>query len=148
MLYTTWPVAETMGAARKATFARRVPRAVSVYGSKDGERGMIWLLAVAALAGAAAQEDDPQATVRELQQVYQDSCAQRAYGAFDDVCDQINQQLHQAQVAADRAAREARRKPPASAAPKPPAPAASPSPGPVTPPSAAPSTPPPADPHE
>jgi hypothetical protein len=98
---------------------------------------MIWLLAVAAMAGAAAQ-DDPQATVQELQQVYQDSCAQRAYGAFDDVCDQINQQLHQAQVAADRAAREARRKPPKTVVPKPVAPTASDAPASAAPTQAAP----------
>ncbi len=69
---------------------------------------MIWLFAAAALAASAAQ-DDPQATLQELRQVFQDSCAQRAYGFYDDVCEQLGIQVHAAEVAADRAEREARR---------------------------------------
>jgi hypothetical protein len=97
---------------------------------------MIWLLAAAALAAQAAQ-DDPQTNLQELHQVWQDSCAQRAYGYYDDMCEQLGIQIHAAEVAADRAAHAARRKKPKPDADKP-APAAVSTPTAVAPPAAAP----------
>ena len=97
---------------------------------------MIWLLAAAALAASAAQ-DDTQTSLQELRQVFQDSCAQRAYGAYDDVCDQLGQQVHAAEVAADRAARRKKKANPEKAADAPisasapPAAAPAPAPAPV-----------------
>lgn len=87
---------------------------------------MIWLLATAALAATAAQ-DDPQTSLQELQQVYQDSCAQRAYGSYDDVCEQLRFRVHAAEVAVDRAAQAARRKKPKASSDEPrPVPASAP----------------------
>jgi hypothetical protein len=101
---------------------------------------MIWLLAAAALAASAAQ-DDAQATLDQLRQVYQDSCAQRAYGSYDDVCEQLGIQLHAAEVAADRAAQQAKRGKPRAASdksdkPAPPAPDPTPASQPKSPPPA------------
>jgi hypothetical protein len=104
---------------------------------------MIWLLAAAALAAQAAQ-DDPQTSLQELRQVFQDSCAQRAYGFYDDVCEQLGIQVHAAEVAADRAAdraaRDAKRKKPKPSTDNP-APAAVATPTASPPPASSPSTP-------
>ena len=75
---------------------------------------MMLMLAVLALAGLApAPADDTASSLAELQQMYDQSCAAREYGAYDDLCDQLSHQLRDARVEADRAARrkaqEARR---------------------------------------
>ncbi len=67
---------------------------------------MILMLAVMALAGVApAPSDDTASSLAELQQMYDQSCAAREYGAYDDLCDQLSHQLRDARVEADRAAR-------------------------------------------
>ena len=67
---------------------------------------MILMLAVLALAGVApAPSDDTASSLAELQQMYDQSCAAREYGAYDDLCDQLSHQLRDARVEADRAAR-------------------------------------------
>ncbi len=62
---------------------------------------------------AVAPADDPASSLAGLQQMYDQSCAAREYGAYDDLCDQLSQQLKSARAQADREARrqaaEARR---------------------------------------
>ena len=64
-------------------------------------------LAVAQPLAATPPADDAGASPPELQQMYDQSCAAREYGAYDDLCDQLSHQLKDAQV---EAARDARRK--------------------------------------
>jgi hypothetical protein len=63
----------------------------------------------------------------DLRRAYEQSCVERAYGQFDDVCTQMSDQIRayerDAARAAARQAREAARRPPA-APPAPPPPAA------------------------
>ena len=81
---------------------------------------MIAVLAALALAQAQAQpENDPRTTLDDLRQIYQTSCADRDFYTFNDVCNQIEEQVRQAEIAADRADRAARRKHPAPAPPAP-----------------------------
>ena len=70
---------------------------------------MLILMAALSLAAtepppAAEPADDPAATLEGLQQIYDQSCAAREYGAFDDVCDQLRTQLRQARAEAARQA--------------------------------------------
>ena len=99
---------------------------------------MIPLLAALALAtqaaGPAAAPDDGATDLAGLQQVYDQSCAAREYGAYDDMCDQLRLQIKAERARAERAAREAARRPAAAvilpkAAPAAKTPAALPSPG-------------------
>ena len=74
---------------------------------------MFWT-AVAALglqaAAAAAAQSAPtpeeiraaRDTYERAQQVYRDSCQERAYGAYDDLCNQLGQQVRQYQLDLDR----------------------------------------------
>ncbi|WP_174299867.1 hypothetical protein [Caulobacter sp. S45] len=90
------------------------------------------MLAVLALTSGEPPADDPAMGVAELQQMYDQSCAAREYGAYDDLCDQLLQQLKAARVEADREARRravlARRHPavPPAYGSQPPVPAAGP----------------------
>ena len=85
---------------------------------------------------AEAPGEDTASSLAGLQQMYDQSCAAREYGAYDDLCDQLRQQLKAARVQADREARrkaaEAGRhaRPPRTEPqpPAPPAPVASPAP--------------------
>ena len=82
-------------------------------------------------ASSAAAPQDAASSLDGLQQIYQQSCANREYGAFDDLCDQLSKQIRQARAQANRDARAAARKSrstppkptlaPASASAKPPA---------------------------
>jgi hypothetical protein len=60
-----------------------------------------------AAAPPGPEGDDTASSIAGLQQMYDQSCAAREYGAYDDLCDQLSQQLKAARVEADR---EARRK--------------------------------------
>ena len=108
---------------------------------------MMPMLAVLALLGAQqpapgppvaeSAAEDAVSSLAGLQQVYDQSCAAREYGAYDDLCDQLRTQLKAARVEADRETRrkaaEARRHPHAAA--KPPSPASAPA-APLAPPAA------------
>jgi hypothetical protein len=50
-------------------------------------------------------------------QIYAQTCDDRAYGAYDDLCDQLQKQLHQYRIELDRQAREAASKPTKAASP-------------------------------
>ena len=69
---------------------------------------MMLMLAVLALVVADPPPANETADVDGLQQVYDQSCAAREYGAFDDLCDQLSHRLHEARVEADREARRKR----------------------------------------
>ena len=88
---------------------------------------MMGLIVVVGLAlGPAAAPpaaDDPAPSLEGLQQVYDQSCAAREFGTYDDVCNELAQQLRKAR---SQAARDARRRP---AAPRP-APPSTPAPSP------------------
>ena len=63
-------------------------------------------------APAPAAVDQPEATpqatqeqVAQLQALFDQSCAQRAYATYDDLCDALKTQVQIAQRAADRARR-------------------------------------------
>ena len=47
-------------------------------------------------------------TVAQMQDMYDQSCASREYGAYDDVCDVLNSQLKEAKAQAARLARRAK----------------------------------------
>lgn len=49
-----------------------------------------WVLAAAA---AAAQPADGAAALRQLELVYQQSCAERAYGSYGDMCEQMRREI-------------------------------------------------------
>ena len=93
---------------------------------------MLALLALAAAEPPPALADDPSTSLAELQQMYDQSCAAREYGAYDDLCDQLSHQLRDARVEADREARrkaaDARRHPREPVAPPPLTPVAPPGP--------------------
>lgn len=69
-------------------------------------------------AGAAAPAAPPaapsleerlktaQETYREAQKLYDDSCETRAYAAYDDLCGQLGQRLHDYAVEVDRLTRK------------------------------------------
>ena len=86
---------------------------MAVRAREDGAAGdgltMIAILAALALTTAAppadAAPDDPAANLEQLQQMYDQSCAGREYGAYDDLCDELSHQVRAAQADADRAAR-------------------------------------------
>ena len=98
----------------------------------QGGQTMMLLLALLALAaepptagpppaGSSAAEapgDDTASSLAGLQKMYDQGCAAREYGAYDDLCDQLTQQLKQARAEAAREARrkavEARHRPPAT----------------------------------
>ncbi len=81
---------------------------------------MIILMAALVLAGSEPPPDppadDPAANLAGLQQIYDQSCAAREYGAFDDVCDQLKTQLRQAQR--DAASQSSERPPKTNVAPR------------------------------
>ena len=91
---------------------------------------MIAILAALALAasappGDATPTEDPAATLEQLQQIYEQSCAGREFGAYDDICDQLSHQVKAAQAEVNRAARrQAGDRGRATPPPQPPAPAA------------------------
>ena len=98
---------------------------------------MMLVLAVLTLAAAeppAGQPtaDDTASSLAGLQQMYDQSCAAREYGAYDDLCDQLSQQMKAARRDADREARrqaaDARRRPRSAATQPPQSAAAQPSP--------------------
>ncbi len=84
---------------------------------------------------ADAAGDDIATSLAGLQQVYDQSCAAREYGAYDDLCDQLRQQLRAARAEATRQARRQaaaarhppRPQPPIAPQPRTTAPLASPS---------------------
>ena len=47
-------------------------------------------------------------TVVQMQDMYDQSCASREYGAYDDVCNMLNTQLKEAKAKAARLARRAK----------------------------------------
>ena len=61
----------------------------------------------AAVAPPAVEtlSDDTASSLAGLQQMYDQSCAAREYGAYDDLCDQLSHQLKDARVQADKDAR-------------------------------------------
>lgn len=95
----------------------------------------IFALLALAMAQAAPVDppDDPKADLADMQQVYDQSCAAREFGAYDDMCDQLRTQIKRARVLADRAAHAppAPKPPPVPAAPPPLAPTAPTSPPPA-----------------
>ena len=68
------------------------------------------LLALQAAAPAAASADPPE--LADLKRAWEQSCADRAYGTFDDVCTQMSDQIR----AYERDLRRAERRRPAPAA--------------------------------
>lgn len=65
------------------------------------------------------QLDEPSPSVSEaqvvqLQAMYEQTCGQKAYAAYDDLCETLKKQIDTAQRAADRASRK---KPPVLPAP-------------------------------
>ena len=91
---------------------------------------MIAILAALALAAAPppadAAPEAPAATLEQLNDLYDQSCASREYGAYDDMCDQLRQQVKAAQIEADRTAQRKGETPRAAAHPAPKTPAAAP----------------------
>jgi hypothetical protein len=73
---------------------------------------MIALVLAAAAATAADPPDDQAAALAQLRQVYEQSCSARAYAAYDDVCDQLDQQVRRAEAEARRHPRRAEPAPP------------------------------------
>ncbi|MEW6596721.1 MAG: hypothetical protein AB1429_04395 [Pseudomonadota bacterium] len=63
---------------------------------------MLSLVLAAAVAAAAPSPSPPadaaQARIDELKQMYDQSCRQRAYGSYDDVCDNLRKQIHEAEA--------------------------------------------------
>jgi hypothetical protein len=65
---------------------------------------MLSLILAAAVAAAspapasAPPADTAQARMDELKLVYDQSCRQRAYGSYDDVCDNLRKQIHEAEA--------------------------------------------------
>ena len=53
--------------------------------------------------------DEVAKTVAQMQDMYDQGCASREYGAYDDVCDELRQQLKAAQAQAAREARRAKK---------------------------------------
>ena len=98
---------------------------------------MIAILAALALAAgpppADAAPEEPTATLEQLKDLYDQSCASREYGAYDDMCDQLRQQVKAAQIEADRAAQRPPVKPHPAAPAKIPSPAPAPAPSTETP---------------
>ena len=47
-------------------------------------------------------------TVAQMQDMYEQSCASREYGAYDDVCDVLDKQLKDAKAQAARLAKKAK----------------------------------------
>lgn len=64
---------------------------------------------------SAPPADAAQARMDELKQLYDQSCRQRAYGSYDDLCDNLRKQIHEAEVELRKA------KPAQGSADKPPA---------------------------
>jgi hypothetical protein len=60
---------------------------------------MIAALATAAALAGATASDDGTRRLAELQHMYQQSCEVRAYGSFDDLCDELKKQIRAAQKA-------------------------------------------------
>jgi hypothetical protein len=57
-------------------------------------------------AAASAPSEDPPLDLDQLRQMYRDTCEAREFGAYDDMCDQLHQQVRQAERQAARAARQ------------------------------------------
>lgn len=77
---------------------------------------MIAILAALVLAASTppsdgAPSEDQATTLEQLKQLYDQSCAGREYGAYDDICDQLSHQVKAAQHELDRAARHKGRLP-------------------------------------
>ena len=90
------------------------------------------LLALAmAQAAPADPPDDPKADLADMQQVYDQSCAAREFGAYDDMCDQLRTQIKRARVLVDRDAHAPPARKPTPSAPPPLAPTAPTSPPPA-----------------
>ena len=56
----------------------------------------------------APPPDDPAElarTAEAVQEIYVQSCGSREYGAYDDICNQLQAQVKEAQAAARRAAK-------------------------------------------
>jgi hypothetical protein len=70
---------------------------------------------VAAQAASNAKDD-----YDRVAQIYAQTCDDRAYGSYDDLCDQLQKQLRQYRIELDRQAREAASNPEkAPSAPRP-----------------------------
>jgi hypothetical protein len=70
---------------------------------------------VAAQAASNAKDD-----YDRVAQIYAQTCDDRAYGSYDDLCDQLQKQLRQYRIELDRHAREAASNPAkAPSAPRP-----------------------------
>lgn len=52
--------------------------------------------------------DEMAKTVVQMQDMYEQSCASREYGAYDDVCDALNKQLRETKAEAARLAKKAK----------------------------------------
>jgi hypothetical protein len=90
---------------------------------------MLFLIAVllaadpAAAAAAPAPAptsalDEAQANYERAEDLYNQSCADRSYGAYDDLCDQLKTQMHNYRVELDRAEHAAEEKPAKAQTPK------------------------------
>ena len=93
---------------------------------------MIGLLAAAAVLATPAADRDPQAQLADLEHLYQQSCGDRAYGSFNDVCRDMRDRIR---TYRRQLLREARSRPAA------PTPAVAPAPGGSSPTGLAPSPP-------
>ena len=79
---------------------------------------MLAIVLAAALASATIPPDTvpDAADLAGVQALYDQSCQERAYGSYDDLCNALKQQLRQAQQAERKAQRAAARPPPRPAA--------------------------------
>jgi hypothetical protein len=56
---------------------------------------MILVFAAALAAADPAAAEDPAATLRAVQAMYNQSCLVRAYGSYDDLCDALRKQIRE-----------------------------------------------------
>ena len=84
---------------------------------------MIAILAAAAVATVAAGSADPAPaptdTVAAVRAMYEQSCQERAYGSYDDLCNGLKAQLKQAEQDARKAANQRAKAAKAAPAPAP-----------------------------
>ncbi len=67
------------------------------------------------VSASASAQGEAQANYERAEALYNQSCADRSYGAYDDLCDQLKTQMHNYRVELDRAEHEAEEKPKAGA---------------------------------
>jgi hypothetical protein len=77
------------------------------------------LASTSPLSPEAAALADARENLERVQTLYTQSCDNRAYGAYDDMCNQLSHQLHQYHVDLDKLERAAANKKPSTPPPAP-----------------------------